>query len=266
MSSDTRPAKRHKTGVPTHALPPFNMQINRAFVPLLVSCSQDTMEPEAASSSKALYDVNEDHLGLLHLFDHNSTKNLERPTDNSLSFEDIDYWWNTDAYDSEGIVDDHINIDEDSACGSSGTKNISRHYDTLCEGEQPNKKRRRSVLYIDDDRGRTKAHSGRCKRISQAVTDLDTATQPFIFLYIARPESVTSKRAKPLVYISSTLQKAFDFMGNSCPSANIDEIIKSYIGKQTPMGAKVQQVQAELLVEQRRRQAAEARLASLTQQ
>ncbi|KAG2030512.1 hypothetical protein BDR03DRAFT_1017067 [Suillus americanus] len=147
-----------------------------------------------------------------------------------------------------------------------GAKNTSHHYDTLCEGEQPTKKRKRSVLYIDNEHGRTKAHSGRCKSIKQAVMNLEQATQPFIFLYISRPESVLSKNAKPVVHISPTLQKAFDFVGNSCPSANIEEIVKSYISTQTSIDVKVQQVQAELLAEQQRRQAAEAQLASLTQQ
>lgn len=114
--------------------------------------------------------------------------------------------------------------------------------------------------------------------------DLDAVSRPFIFLYIARykfchttswvtcssqfcrPESVLSKKGKSVVHMSPALQEAFDFMGNSCPVANIEETIKSYIVKQTPLSVKVQRVQAELLTEQRRRQAAEAQLASLTQQ
>ncbi|KAG1764067.1 Noc2p family-domain-containing protein [Suillus placidus] len=119
----------------------------------------------------------------------------------------------------------------------------------LCEGERPNKKRRRPVLYIDDDRAHTKVHSGRCKRIMQAVMDLETASQPFVFLYIARPESVLSKRAKPVIHMSPTLQEAFDFMGNSCPIANIEETVRSYIDKQKPMSVKVQQGrQAQMLI------------------
>ncbi|KAG1795950.1 uncharacterized protein HD556DRAFT_1441780 [Suillus plorans] len=281
-SSDTaRPSKRQKTEVLTHVLP-LGKQKNPAFVPLLVSPSCSTTEPEATSSSTpsdieiecdksqadntdVVYDMNEDLLRVLRLFDCCSTEISERPANNCLSLEDIVRQWNL-VSGPEGMVDDYINIDEDSACGSSDTKDTSHQYDTLCEGKKPNKKRRRSVSYIADDRKRTKAHSDRCKRIMDTVMDLDAVSRPFIFLYIARPESVLSKRGKSVVHMSPALQEAFDFMGNSCPVANIEETIKSYIVKQTPLSVKVQRVQAELLTEQRRRQAAEAQLASLTQQ
>ncbi|KIK31415.1 hypothetical protein CY34DRAFT_291514, partial [Suillus luteus UH-Slu-Lm8-n1] len=158
-------------------------------------------------------------------------------------------------------------------------------------GKRPNKKQRRSVLYIANDRNRTKAHSERASRLVRVVEDLDKASRPFIFLYIARPESILSKNGKSVIHISPALQAAFDAKGDHRPIMDIHETAVAYVRKQIlsnkdiiAINSEVHQAQAEkhqvmnelhslqeahshqLLAEQQRRQAVEAQLASLTQQ
>ncbi|KAG2092675.1 uncharacterized protein F5147DRAFT_821766 [Suillus discolor] len=159
------------------------------------------------------------------------------------------------------------------------------------EGKRLNKKRRRSVLYIANDRNRTKAHSERASRLVRVVKDLDKVSRPFIFLYIARPESILSKNGKSVIHISPALQAAFDAKGDHRPIMDIHETAMAYVRKQVlsskdiiAINAEVHQAQAEkhqvmnelqnlqeahsheLLAEQQRCQAVEAQLASLTQQ
>ncbi|KAG2047004.1 hypothetical protein BDR06DRAFT_977077 [Suillus hirtellus] len=137
------------------------------------------------------------------------------------------------------------------------------------EGKQLKKKQRRSVLYIANDHNRTKAHSERASRLVCMVEDLDKASRPFIFLYIARQLS----------------------MRREITIMNIHETAMAYVHKQVlsskdiiAINAEVYQVQAEkhqvmnelqniqeahsheLLAKQQHHQAVEAQLVSLTQQ
>ncbi|KAF9231582.1 hypothetical protein BU15DRAFT_68221 [Melanogaster broomeanus] len=62
------------------------------------------------------------------------------------------------------------------------------------------------AVYISDDKKQGKAHSKRCARVLEALKWLQIACRPYIFLFIARPETILTSNGKAFAFTSPALK------------------------------------------------------------
>lgn len=69
-------------------------------------------------------------------------------------------------------------------------------------------KKKNSLVWMTNDRARTRSHSKRTTTILNRVMELNTVTGPHILLYVSRPESICSSNGSASMFISAGLRNA----------------------------------------------------------
>ncbi|KAF9240081.1 hypothetical protein BU15DRAFT_61699 [Melanogaster broomeanus] len=91
---------------------------------------------------------------------------------------------------------------EDNQVGDT-PEEATEHGGALQSSHARNKPR---AVYISDDKKRGKAHSERCARVLEALKWLQIACRPYIFLFIARPETILTSNGKAFAFTSPALK------------------------------------------------------------